>query len=217
MCYKSIWLSCKVKVLVAQSCLTLLQPHGLQSLRFRYPWNSPGKNTGVGTHSLLQGIFLTQGSNSVYYIAGELFNLLSHQGSKAYCPELLSNAQNYLVYTVQLDSSSLQSFFHYSLSLDWDFPLTWMTNSHLLPQEELSLWEHLSHGGIPSPYSHTSVNHVPLFLAYLSHLAYCSLAYLITNYPPAIVFEPLHKETMLCLCVPWHMLSIQITQQDWAM
>ena len=27
------------------------------------PWNSPGKNTGVGSHSLLQGIFLTQGSN----------------------------------------------------------------------------------------------------------------------------------------------------------
>ena len=26
-------------------------------------WNSPGKNTRVGSHSLLQGIFLTQGSN----------------------------------------------------------------------------------------------------------------------------------------------------------
>ena len=26
--------------------------------------NSPGKNTGVGCHALLQGIFLTQGSNS---------------------------------------------------------------------------------------------------------------------------------------------------------
>ena len=25
------------------------------------PWNSPGKNTGVGSHSLLQGIFSTQG------------------------------------------------------------------------------------------------------------------------------------------------------------
>ena len=27
------------------------------------PWDSPGKNTGVGCHSLLQGVFLTQGSN----------------------------------------------------------------------------------------------------------------------------------------------------------
>ena len=27
------------------------------------PWDSPGKNTGVGCHALLQGIFPTQGSN----------------------------------------------------------------------------------------------------------------------------------------------------------
>ena len=35
-----------------------LGPHGLYRL-----WNSPGQNTGVGSHSLLQGIFPTQGSN----------------------------------------------------------------------------------------------------------------------------------------------------------
>ena len=34
-----------------------LQPHGLQPARLLCPWNSPGKNTGVGSHSLLQGIF----------------------------------------------------------------------------------------------------------------------------------------------------------------
>ena len=31
--------------------------------RLLYPWNFPGKNTGVGCHFLLQGIFPTQGSN----------------------------------------------------------------------------------------------------------------------------------------------------------
>ena len=31
--------------------------------RLLSPWDSPGKNTGVGCHTLLQGIFLTQGSN----------------------------------------------------------------------------------------------------------------------------------------------------------
>ena len=41
-----------------------LWPHGLQSARLLCPWDSPGKNTGVGCHFLLQGIFLTQGSNS---------------------------------------------------------------------------------------------------------------------------------------------------------
>ena len=30
------------------------------------PWNSPGKNTGVGCHALLQGIFPTQGSNHIH-------------------------------------------------------------------------------------------------------------------------------------------------------
>ena len=40
-----------------------LRPHGLYPIRLLCPWNSPGKNTGVGSHSLLQGIFLTQGLN----------------------------------------------------------------------------------------------------------------------------------------------------------
>ena len=35
-----------------QLCLTL-QSHGLKPTRLRYQWNSPGKNTGVGSHSLL--------------------------------------------------------------------------------------------------------------------------------------------------------------------
>ena len=39
------------------------------------PWNSPGKNTGVGSHSLLQGIFPTQGSNSGLCITGLFFNV----------------------------------------------------------------------------------------------------------------------------------------------
>ena len=53
---------------VAQSCPTLCNPvdcslpgsslHGILP-----PWDSPGKNTGVGCHFLLQGIYLTQGSN----------------------------------------------------------------------------------------------------------------------------------------------------------
>ena len=41
-----------------------LRPHGLQPARLLWPWNSPGKNTGVGSHFLLQGIFLSQEPNS---------------------------------------------------------------------------------------------------------------------------------------------------------
>ena len=50
------------EVLVTQSCLTL-QSHGLWPTRLLCPWKSAGKNIGVNCHALLQGIFLTQGSN----------------------------------------------------------------------------------------------------------------------------------------------------------
>ena len=40
-----------------------LQPQGLQAARLLCPWDFPGKNTGVGCHFLLQGIFPIQVSN----------------------------------------------------------------------------------------------------------------------------------------------------------
>ena len=56
-----------------------LQPHGLYS-----PWNSPGHNTGVGSHSLLQGFLRTQGSNPAITHGNRIFtqlHQLRHQGS----------------------------------------------------------------------------------------------------------------------------------------
>ena len=40
-----------------------LTAYGLKPARLLCPWVSPGKNTGVGCHALLQGIFLTEGLN----------------------------------------------------------------------------------------------------------------------------------------------------------
>ena len=61
-------------VFIAKSCLTLLQPHGLQPARLLCPWDFPGKNTGVGCYLLLQGIFLTQEWNLyISCIAGRFF------------------------------------------------------------------------------------------------------------------------------------------------
>ena len=45
------------------------------------PWNSPGKNTGVGCHSLLQEIFLTQESNPYLLHYRQILYRLSHMGS----------------------------------------------------------------------------------------------------------------------------------------
>ena len=53
-----------------------LRPHGLYS-----PWNSPGQNTGVGSLSLLQGIFPTQGSNPGLPHCTWILYQLSHKGS----------------------------------------------------------------------------------------------------------------------------------------
>ena len=51
-----------VLCLVTQPCPTICNPQDC-SPPLLCPWNFPDKNTGVGSHSLLQGIFPTQGSN----------------------------------------------------------------------------------------------------------------------------------------------------------
>ena len=48
--------ACQVTSVVSDS----LRPYGLWLF---CPWDPPDKNTGVGCHALLQGIFPTQGSN----------------------------------------------------------------------------------------------------------------------------------------------------------
>ena len=64
-----------------KSCLALFTPMDpLQQARLLCPWNSPGKNTGVDCHTLLQGIFLTQGLNSGLLHCRQIFYHLSHQG-----------------------------------------------------------------------------------------------------------------------------------------
>ena len=66
---------------VTQSCPTL-QSHGLWPSGLLHPWNSPGKNTAVGCHFLLQGISPTQGSNSdlLHILHWQDFLPLQHLG-----------------------------------------------------------------------------------------------------------------------------------------
>ena len=68
---------CLVTSVVSDS----LHPYGLQANRLLCPWDSPGKNTGVGCHALLQGIFPTQGPNPDLPHCGQILDCLSHQGS----------------------------------------------------------------------------------------------------------------------------------------
>ena len=59
-----------------------LQPHELYS-----PWNFLGQNTGVGSLSLLQEIFPTQGVNPGLPHCELILYQLSHQGSQEYWSE----------------------------------------------------------------------------------------------------------------------------------
>ena len=61
-----------------------LQPHGLQPTRLLCPWNSPSKDTGVGCHSLFQGMFPAQGWNPGLLYCRQILYHLSHQGSPHY-------------------------------------------------------------------------------------------------------------------------------------
>ena len=63
-CFECCKIVCVCVCVCARSVVSnSLPPHGLQPTRLFCPWDSPGKNTGVGCHTLLQGIFPTQGSN----------------------------------------------------------------------------------------------------------------------------------------------------------
>ena len=55
----------------AQSCWTL-RPHGLWPARLLRPWDSPGKNAGVGCHFSLQRTSVTQGQTPVFCISRQI-------------------------------------------------------------------------------------------------------------------------------------------------
>ena len=90
MWYRNISM-CVLLCSVAQSCPALCNPMNLlpprrheEPARFLCPWDSLGKNTGLGCHFLLQGIAPTQGSNSRLLHWPAVSLSLSHLGSPMY-------------------------------------------------------------------------------------------------------------------------------------
>ena len=71
----------KVKVKSLSRVRLFATPWPVTCTRPLCPWDSPGKNTGVGFHFLLQGIFLTQGLNPGLPHCRQTLYPLSHQGS----------------------------------------------------------------------------------------------------------------------------------------
>ena len=67
--------------LVTQSCLTFCDPIDYSPPGSSVHGDSPGNNTGLGCHALLQGSFSTQGSNSGLPHCRRILYHLSHQGN----------------------------------------------------------------------------------------------------------------------------------------
>ena len=111
-----------------------LWPHGLQPTRLLCPWDSPGKNAGVGCHFLLKGIFPIQGSNRLLLLWQADFLLLSHQERPISClpiqdkpPSLICNSpfnishHGDLLYSKEfnLDLQSTSATYPKAISLNW--------------------------------------------------------------------------------------------------
>ena len=60
---------------LASFVFNYLQLCGQWSTRLLYPWDFPGKNIGVGCHTLLQGIFLTQRLNLCLLHCNKFFTI----------------------------------------------------------------------------------------------------------------------------------------------
>ena len=81
MCVYIYIYACVCVCMSAQLCLTLCNPMDCSPPGSSIHGVSPGQNTGVGCHALLQGIFLTQGSNPGLPHCRRVLYHLSHQGS----------------------------------------------------------------------------------------------------------------------------------------
>ena len=80
----------QVRVLSCSVMSDSVRHYGLQPIRLLCPWDSPGKNPGVGCHCLLQGVFLTQGLNLGLLLCRRILYHLSHQGSPPFRPYLFA-------------------------------------------------------------------------------------------------------------------------------
>ena len=94
-----------------------LQPHGLYS-----PWNSPGQNTGVGSLSLLQGIFPTQGSSPglphcrwiLYQLRPrEAQRTVEYSGVRFQRESILTSSPSQKVAELRFKSRNPNSYFYY--------------------------------------------------------------------------------------------------------
>ena len=114
--------------LVAQSSLTLHDTMDCSLPRLVCPWDSPGKNTGVGCHALLQGSIPTQGSNPVDWAIGETVEFLPNpQTNKNYIETISTLFQTQLsklYYGWLSEEDRLLKYLAFWIKFHWIFKRT---------------------------------------------------------------------------------------------
>ena len=96
-----------------------LQRQGVQPTRLLCPWDFPGKNTGIGCHYLLQGIFPTQGSNPGFLHCRQILYCLSTKEVQFRRLQIL--LQKPVAFSFQSNLYSLWLFLCVSTWADLDF------------------------------------------------------------------------------------------------
>ena len=132
-----------MKVLVSQSCSTLGNP--MAPARLLCQWDFPGKNTGVGCHFLLEGIFPIQGSNPGLLHCRQIIFHLSHQRSPTFSqgspsPSHSLHLQHYLLlplYTYLIVPVNCTT--HWALGQPCFPTFTYLFDSNLTTNINLSL------------------------------------------------------------------------------
>ena len=107
---------------VAQSCPILCDPMDCSLTRFLCPWDSPGENTRVGFHFLLQENFPTQGSNPGLPHCRHPLYPLSHQGRSVLtfpplnsdCPSCLGSYRIHPLYGEVVSSQKARTMLYTS-------------------------------------------------------------------------------------------------------
>ena len=113
-----------------------LWPHGLLPAWLFCSWNSPGKNTGVGSHSLLQGIILIQGLNPGFLHCWQILYHLSHQGTYwLYTPTyFLDPFISFCLYFTMLDQHTIISHLDFCSCLYTSHPVSSLEHLSLIHQ-----------------------------------------------------------------------------------
>ena len=96
------------QVCFSLNCVRLCDPMDCGPARLLCSQDSSGKNTGVGCHALLQGIFPTQGLNPGLPYCRQILYLLSHQGN----PRILEVGSLSLLQGIFLTQESNQGLLH---------------------------------------------------------------------------------------------------------